>query len=160
SLFGLTGLLLAILIIVSACGGSNSEEGNAGGGSDADGPQGGIATYGAHIDVMVFWDPSDSYSNEIVAMNNMYETLLRYDPETEDFTNILAEDYDVSEDGLTWTFQLREGVKFHTGNEMTAESAKASIERTIDRGKGAAFIWDAVEEINVTDTYTLEFVLG
>lgn len=159
SLIALLSVLLSVLIFASACGSKSTDE-NKDSSSSTGGPNGGIATYGAHVDVMVFWDPSDSYSNEIIAMNNMYETLLRYNPETEDFTNVLAEDYEVSEDGLTWTFKLREGVKFHTGNEMTAESAKASIERTIERGKGAAFIWDAVEEINVIDTYTIEFVLG
>lgn len=161
SLLSLIGLLTAVLLILSACGSGSDESGGDGGGeTDGEGPQGGIATYGAHNDIMLFWDPSDSYSNEIIAMNNMYETLLRYNPETEDFTNVLAEDYEVSDDGLTWTFTLREGVKFHTGNEMTAESAKLSIERTMERGKGAAFIWDAVEEINTPDTYTLEFVLS
>src|SRR5690606_1487450 len=139
-LLTLIGLLSAVLIFISACGSSSSEDDTDSSSSNvgAGGPQGGIATYGAHVDVMVFWDPSDSYSNEIIAMNNMYETLLRYNPETEDFSNVLAESYDVSEHGLTWTFKLREGVKFHTGNEMTAEAAKASFERTIERGKGAA----------------------
>ena len=155
---------LSLLVFLAACSGnsSSSTEGNenSNGKSEEGQPKGGVAIYGYHDDIMTFWDPSDSYSNEIVAMNNMYETLLRYDSKTETFKNILAESYEVSDDGLTWTFKLREGVKFHTGNEMTAESAKASFERTIERGKGAAFIWDPVKEINVKDTYTLEFVLS
>src|ERR1700730_12970955 len=39
-------------------------------------------TYGTYTDVMVGWDPSTSYSNEILAMQNMYETLTRYDART------------------------------------------------------------------------------
>lgn len=154
-------LLFSMVLVMSGCGGQEDSGDNQDANEETTGgPEGGIATYGSHNDIMVFWDPSDSYSNEIIAMNNMYETLLRYDPVTEEFTNILAEDYDVSEDGLTWTFKLREGVMFHTGNEMTAESAQLSIERTMERGMGASFVWDAVEEINVIDTYTLEFVLS
>lgn len=149
-------ITLSLLLVLSACSkdtpkDSKPEEGN---------EKGGIAVYGYHDEVMTFWDPSDSYSNEIIAMNNMYETLLRYDAKTETFKNILAESYEVSEDGLTWTFELKKGVKFHTGNEMTAESAKESFERTIERGKGASFIWDSVEQINALDANTLEFVLS
>ncbi len=111
-------------------------------------------------EIMIFWDPSDSFSNEIIAMHNMYETLTRYEPEDDEIEGILAEDWDVDEDGTTWTFELREGVEFHTGGEMTAEDVKYSIERTMDRGRGAAFIWDAVEEIEVVDDYTVEFQLS
>ncbi|MHA6260322.1 ABC transporter substrate-binding protein [Sporosarcina sp. CAU 1771] len=155
--------LLSLVLLLAACNKDSStdtdEKGTEDGGTEAS-AKGGVAIYGAHDEVMVFWDPSDSYSNEIVAMNNMYETLLRYDSKTESFDPILAETYEVSEDGLTWTFKLKEGVKFHTGNEMTAESAKESFERTIERGKGAAFIWDSVEQITATDAYTLEFKLS
>lgn len=110
-------------------------------------------------EIVVFWDPSDTWSNEIIAFQNIYETLLRYEPSTDTFTPILATDYSVSPDGLSWKFTLREGVKFHSGNPFNAEAVKYSIERTIDRGMGASFIWDAVEEIKVLDEYEVEFVL-
>lgn len=145
-------------LLLAACSG-NQKTNTASTAAKVGKPQGGIATYGSHEDVMTFWDPSDSYSNEIIAMNNMYETLLRYNPKTQDFEKVLAEDYNVSKDGLTWTFKLRQGVKFQTGNELTADAAKASIERTMQRGKGAAFIWDSVKEIKAVDKYTLEFDL-
>jgi len=110
-------------------------------------------------DIMVTWDPADSFTPEIVALHNMYETLLRYDPEEDDFEGILAEDWSSSDDGLTWTFELREGVKFQTGGEMTAEDVKFSIERIQERGSGAAFIWASVSDIEVIDDYTVEFNL-
>lgn len=162
-----TGLMVGLIAILAACSSQKSAENQnngqaapkqteqAAGGE----PKGGIAIYGYHDEVMTFWDPSDSYSNEIVAMNNMYETLLRYNPKNNSFENVLAEKYTVSPDGLTWTFDLRKGVTFHTGAKMTAESVKKSIERTIKRGKGAAFIWDSVDKINVIDDDTVEFKL-
>lgn len=110
-------------------------------------------------DIIVFWDPSDTYSNEIVAMNNFYEQLVRYDSVKDEIIPVLAEKWDVSDDGLVWTFYLRKGVKFHCGEEMTAEDVKYSIERTMNRGKGAAYIWWAVKQIDVVDKYTVRFTL-
>nr|MBO2508029.1 ABC transporter substrate-binding protein [Bacillota bacterium] len=112
-----------------------------------------------YSEVMVFWDPSDSFSNEIMAMQNMYETLLHYDPLADDFKPVLATSWDRSEDGLTWTFHLRQGVKFHTGKEMTSADVKGSIERTIQRGQGASFIWDPLDRIETPDDYTVVFHL-
>ncbi len=119
-----------------------------------------VAVYASANQPIVFWDPSDSYSNEIIVMNNIYETLLRYDPTTDKLSPILATAYQVSPDGLAWTFDLRKGVKFHTGNEMTADSVKACVERTMQRGLGAAFIWSPVKEIKALDRYKVEFDLS
>ncbi|MBC7098667.1 ABC transporter substrate-binding protein [Candidatus Bipolaricaulota bacterium] len=118
-----------------------------------------VAMYGYHSEVTVFWDPAYSFSNEIIWMHNVYETLLRYDPFTDQFQPVLAESYERSEDGLTWTFYLRQGVRFHTGREMDAEAVKGAIERTISLGKGAWYIWDAVESIEAVDDYTVAFHL-
>ncbi|HHY94294.1 MAG TPA: ABC transporter substrate-binding protein [Firmicutes bacterium] len=118
-----------------------------------------VAVYANSSEVMVFWDPSDSFSNEIIAMNTMYETLLRYDSINDKFIPVLATDYSRSADGLEWTFHIRKGVKFHTGNTMDAHAVKYSIERTMQRGKGASFIWDAVKEIDTPDDYTVVFKL-
>ncbi|MFQ5794277.1 MAG: ABC transporter substrate-binding protein [Candidatus Bipolaricaulia bacterium] len=119
-----------------------------------------VAIYVNSSEIMIFWDPSDGFSNEIVAMHNMYETLLRYDPFSDSFTPLLAESYEQSEDGLTWTFQLRKGVKFHTGNEMDAQAVKFSFERTMQRGLGASFIWASVDRIEAVDDYTVRFHLS
>ncbi|MFW5898540.1 MAG: ABC transporter substrate-binding protein, partial [Candidatus Saliniplasma sp.] len=119
-----------------------------------------IGIQSTRSEIMIFWDPSDSFSNEIIAMHNIYETLLRYDPLEDELEGVLAEDWSSSEDGLTWTFELKEGVEFHTGGEMTAEDVKFSIERTIDRGRGASFIWGPLEEIEIVDDYTVRFNLN
>ncbi len=118
-----------------------------------------VAVYANSSEVVIYWDPSDSFSNEVMFMHNVYETLLRYDPFADEFEPLLATDYEVSDDGLTWTFFLREGVRFHTGGMMDAEAVKYSIDRTMERGRGAAFIWAPVKEIEVVDTYEVRFHL-
>ena len=50
---------------------------------------------------------------------------------------VLAESYEVSEDGLEYTIKLREGVKFHNGNEMTADDVVASMNRWIEKSPKA-----------------------
>jgi len=107
---------------------------------------------------LLHFDPSDIYSVTIVWFN-VYETLLRYHPQENAFEGILAESYEASPDGLTWTFHLREGVKFHTGNLLTADCVKSSIERTKERGAGIAYIWDSLKEIEIIDNYTVVFHL-
>jgi len=109
--------------------------------------------------LIVFWDPSEGISDEKVVFNNVYETLLRYDPATDTFDPILAESYEASEDHMTWTFHIRQGIKFHTGNELDAYAVKASIDRTIEGERGAYYIWNAVDRIDVTDKYTVVFHL-
>lgn len=73
----------------------------------------------------------------------------------------LAESWDISEDGLTYTFHLRQGVKFHNGQEMTAEDVKYSLERQLDPDVGSAGRGDLtmIESIEVIDPYTLEITL-
>ena len=110
-----------------------------------------VGVYVNSSEVVVFWDPSEGFSNEVIVMNNLYETLVRYDSVTGEFTPVLATSYESSADGLTWTFHLRKGVQFHTGGEMDAEAVKFSIDRTIAGEKGAFYIWDPVESIEAKD---------
>ena len=48
----------------------------------------------------------------------------------------VADSYEISEDAKVYTFTLRDGVKFHNGNEVTAEDVKYSIERCADTSNG------------------------
>jgi len=105
------------------------------------------------------WDPATEYSNGIIAMSNMYETLTRYNSVTHSVGPLLATSWSKSPNGLTWTFQLRHGVYFHTGRLMTAQAAKAAIERTTKLNGGAAYIWSSVKTIDTPGPYTLVFRL-
>ncbi|ETK31271.1 ABC transporter substrate-binding protein [Microbispora sp. ATCC PTA-5024] len=112
-----------------------------------------------NLDIVTDWDPATSYSNEIVAMQNIYDSLTVYNPNTRRAGPRLAERWQTSPDGRTWTFTLRNGLFFHTGRPVDAAAVKASIERTRRLGQGAAYIWDAVQQITVKDPLTVEFRL-
>ena len=119
-----------------------------------------VFTYDTYTGVMIDgWDPATEYSNGIIAMSNMYETLTRYNPVTRGVSPLLATSWSKSANGLTWTFQLRHGVYFHTGRLMNAQAAKAAIERTIKLNGGAAYIWGSVKSIDTPGPYTLAFHL-
>lgn len=115
--------------------------------------------YSFSLNVVTDWDPATSYSNEIIAMQNMYESLTRYDSKSQAAKPALATEWTKSDDGKTWKFTLRDGVKFHSGNPLTAEAAKKSIERTKESDGGAAYIWDSVKKIETPDDNTLVFKL-
>lgn len=69
----------------------------------------------------------------------------------------LAESWETSEDGLTWTFHIREGMKWSDGEDITAEDVAYTYQRTIDDpiGNWKSYL-NQVEEINVVDDYTVE----
>ena len=73
----------------------------------------------------------------------------------------LAESWDISDDGLTYTFHLREGVKFHNGKELDAEDVKYSLERQLDPDVGSAGRGDLtmIDTIEVVDENTVKITL-
>jgi len=113
----------------------------------------------AGSDVWVFWDPSETFSNEITILNNIYEGLTHWDSVSGTIKPLLATSWDVSEDALHWTFHLRECVKFHCGHKFNASAVKYSIERNIEGGKGASYIWSPVDSIEILDEYIVRFNL-
>jgi peptide/nickel transport system substrate-binding protein len=115
--------------------------------------------YAPNLDVVTDWDPATSYSNEIIAMSNIYEGLTRYNTQSQKPEPRLATEWTSAEGGKQWTFKLRQGVKFHTGASVDAEAAKKAIERTIKMNAGAAYIWGSVKTIETPDPATLKFTL-
>jgi peptide/nickel transport system substrate-binding protein len=151
------GMLLAsgsaLALLLAACGGSNSSA-----------PQQAasqVFTYDTTATVMDDgFDPATEYSDGIIAMSQMYETLTRWNPVTHTVEPLLATSWSSADGGKTWTFHLRHGVHFHTGRLMTAQAAKAAILRTIKLNGGAAYVWGAVKTIDTPGQYTLVFHLS
>ena len=90
----------------------------------------------------------------------MFESLLGMDEKGNIQPN-LAESWKVSADGKVVTFKLREGVKFHNGQEMTAADAKFSVDYTMNPKNGAygLALLAEVDRAEVTDKYTLKVFL-
>jgi peptide/nickel transport system substrate-binding protein len=121
------------------------------------------------IDDIVSFDPAESYeftNNEV--NGNCYRRLVRPDPANNTkVAGDLAESYDVSPDGLTFTFRLRRDAKFDSGNPVTAQDAAFSLQRVVKLNKTPGFIItqfgfnaDNVEKyIRATDDSTLELKL-
>ena len=89
-------------------------------------------------------DPSTEYSNGIMVLQNVYETLTHYNSETGEVEGLLATGWTSNDDGTEWVFTLRDDVTFHDGSSMTAQQVVNSINRAMDLGQGGAYIWDAV----------------
>ena len=88
-------------------------------------------------------------------MLSMYETLMSIDETTAPIPH-LAEKVTIAEDGLTYTFVLRKGVKFHTGKEMTSADVKASFER-FGQLSPEKTTMASVDRIDTPDPYTVIF---
>lgn len=125
--FKKTGVLaLAGVLLLTAC--------STGGETDKDASDDAKSTdevliYGAAGAPSLF-DPFYTSDGETARVNNqMYEGLLRLEPGTADPAPSLATEWEQSEDGRQWTFQLREGVKFHDGTEFDADAVCANFDR-------------------------------
>ena len=93
---------------------------------------------------------------EYSTINNICEPLLAV-TETHDIEPTLATDYDVSDDGLTYTFTLRDGVVFHDGEPFSAEDVKYTYEWYMDTDNAALMYADfrAVESVEAEDDHTV-----
>jgi peptide/nickel transport system substrate-binding protein len=107
-------------------------------------------------------DPSMSYQNEQELLANVYDTLVRFNPpgSAQKLSPALATSWNSSPDGLTWTFYLRQNVKFHDGIVFNATAVKLSIERGINMQAGPSYIWDPIQNITIIDAYTIQFKLS
>jgi len=107
-----------------------------------------------------FIDPAvgNDFSSS-TALVNIYDSLVfpvvggGYEP-------WLAESWEVSDDGLTWTFKLREGVKFHDGSEVQASDVVYSFNRLKGVGEGYAYLQAGVDSAEAIDDSTVQFTLS
>jgi len=114
-----TWLFVATLVAVVAAG-------CGGGGSARD-----TLTIATGTDASTF-DPHFTTDSATEVLNkSLYNNLVRFNTKMEIVPD-LATKWEVSADGLTWTFELRDGVKFHDGTPFNAEAVKTNFERVLD----------------------------
>lgn len=104
----------------------------------------------------------DNDSGKITS--NIYESLLRFEDDNTNVAPSLAESWTVSDDGLSYTFKLRQGVKFHDGTPFNAEAVKFNIDRqmpenAIPKMSYAGLVYGDVEKSEVIDEYTIKITL-
>jgi peptide/nickel transport system substrate-binding protein len=110
-------------------------------------------------------DPHVKYDGNAYFFNlNMYDNLLRYQGNPPEIVPWLAERYDVTEGGRTWTFHLRRGVQFHDGSEVDAEAVRFSFERLLALGKGPSGAFKRMgltgDRVRAVDPHTVEIRLA
>jgi len=100
-----------------------------------------------------------------IPMSNCYNTLIIFDPHNfPEIIGDLAESWEASEDGKTWTFKVRQGVKFHDGTELTSADVKASWDRIVWPKEGTistrkSYYTDMIDRIEAPDAYTVVYHL-
>lgn len=172
---GLTGL--AVVPLLAACGGGSTEEspttepaGDQTGGSTQASPGTGSSESGnegepvyggtlitlGHTDVPGLSPEDAGPTVEWSLVTQIHNGLLEID-ENYELESVLAERHEVTEDGLTYTFTLRQGVKFHDGEEFNADDVVYSYEwyRNPENASIEQQSFAGVEAVEATDPYTV-----
>jgi len=103
-----------------------------------------------NIDFTTFYPASDSSASYAEANQMLFEGLVRYENKTK-VVPLLAENWN-NPDDETWVFNLKKGVKFHTGREMTAEDVKLSFEAAKETYSGETFA-SSITSVEATGPY-------
>ena len=125
---GLCGILAAGLI--AGCGGDNSSAN-----VDKGVLKVGVTNFADTL------EPTQNFFGWVVMRYGLGECLTKFD-EKMNVEPWLAESWTISDDHLTWTFKIRDGVKFSNGRELTAKDVKASIERAFAKNNRAATFFE------------------
>jgi len=128
--------------------------------------KGGVMRYGITNRLPHFDMHQSGTINSLGAQGCMYDNLIRRDPRDSGKTIVpdLAHSWDIAKDGKTYTFQLRKGVLFHDGAELTSDDIKATYDRIRKPPAGVSIprstLFTTVEEITTPDKYTVQFKLS
>ncbi|MEC0167185.1 ABC transporter substrate-binding protein [Paenibacillus graminis] len=166
---GLGTLAILFLVLLAGCSGSgnkadstNTAQGSASPeptqiAGTAEPATGGTFVYGRPAAVTSFDLHHEITSNNAFAIDKVFESLVAFDSKGE-IVDWLAKSHSISEDGLTYTFVLRDGLKFSNGTEVTAEDAVFSLNRHLKVG-GPLEISAKVDTVKAQDKQTLVITL-
>ncbi len=154
---GLVAATLAGALVLAACGD------DAGGAADDDPVVIGQVAEPASLDPHVVTAVNDFRINI-----NLYDGLVRYEADSLDVEPALATDWEISDDGTLYTFELRDDVEFHDGSPFDAEAVKFNFDRMLDESHPyhdtgpfplAEQFFGQIAEVRVVDDHTVEFEL-
>ena len=100
---------------------------------------------------------TDTESDQVIMM--VYEPLIAFD-DAMTIVPRLAERWSVAEDGVTWTFHLRRGVRFHDGTPLDAEAVRLNFARVLDpvANHKRLSLFSMIDRVEVVDPLTVRFV--
>ncbi len=123
-----------------------------------------MASEDVTVAVQIALDSLDPYNTNSTLSQavgkSYYEGLFQFDKDLK-VQPLLAESYKPSEDGLSYTIKLRDGVKFQDGTDFNADAVKVNIERVLDKANGLARYnqFSRIEKIDVIDPLTVKITL-
>lgn len=164
----LTVLLLALVIVLAGCGGNKSTDNAANNNTNEPAKSEGTPTASTEKKVLNIGLPADPpgmdpmqstslYDRQVY--QSLYNKLFDID-ENGNIVPSLVTEYKISDDGLTYTFKLQQGVKFHDGSDFNAEVVKYNFERmtTNEKSKRKGEL-KVFESATVVDPYTVDVKL-
>lgn len=155
------GLLLTVLLVLAACAPATAPSESAAP-AEAPAAAAGQGVMRVGVQPIVQTDPAlISSDSEVLVANLAYDYLVDIDGEN-NIVPRLATDWSTSDDGLTWTFNLAEGVKFHDGSDFTAADVVWTFDRLRDpeNGFATASLYGAIESIEATGDLAVTFTLS
>jgi peptide/nickel transport system substrate-binding protein len=145
--------MMAAVGLLASCGGGSS---SSGGSQAAGAPQRGGDIVIARTQESLGMDNINVFDNESIwIFQQMYETLYTVSADGKSVKPWLATSYDLSSDQLTYTFHLRQGVKFHNGQPMTSADVKFSLDVARDPKTGWGYIDAAIKSVEAPDPETV-----
>ncbi|MGN0159734.1 MAG: ABC transporter substrate-binding protein [Brotaphodocola sp.] len=147
--------------VLTACGGGTSSEGNAAGSDAAKTETSAKAGDNSNINIgvqvdLTSLDPQNhNDTTSAYATRHIYNNLVALNEETNEFEPAVAESWEFLDD-VTVSFTLKEGVKFHNGETVTAEDVKFSLERQKNSAKVGHLV-DMIDNVEVVDD--LHFII-
>lgn len=125
----LVALTAAAGLLVAACGGDDAGDSGDSGTGNGDGGDPKTFIFGSSEDPKTLDAAYVSDGESLRVIYQVYETLVALEPGTTEVVPGLAEEWEISDDGLTYTFHLREGVTFHDGEPFNAEAVCFNFDR-------------------------------
>jgi peptide/nickel transport system substrate-binding protein len=106
-------------------------------------------------------DPQVSFDGQSPLLwRAVYENLIKYEGDTLDIVPNLAESYEISKDGLSYTFKIRPGITFTDGAPLDAAAVKLSVERQIGVEQGIGYVFANVSALETPDDMTFVMTLS
>ncbi len=157
-LYILMALVLMASMLLAACGGSSAPATEA---PAVSAKYGGVLRHAMQAPTLL--DPAFLTSVPDDETARQWHDFLVFigEDNAPDTSRSIAEKWSVSEDGLSWTFALRQGVLFHDGKEMTSEDVKFTFDRLRDPAIGAATValYSNIVDVTAPDKYSVVFKL-